>query len=197
VPLGSTDACALVCIGALPQATARAHQQAWTKQRACTVLSFAGGIAERFPVCSSPPLSKAADHCLPVRLLALSARSRRFTTTFRSLVTGACFQTTITRSKFPICRFSAPLNFRHGPFGWLLPRLYRFAPVKSGSTLPTRCLTPIQCFRLRLEFPLSVRDLAPLRVKAFNPICRRKARLSDSPDNSSLPAIAIYWYSAD
>ena len=30
--LGSTDACALVCIGALPQAAARAHQQAWTEQ---------------------------------------------------------------------------------------------------------------------------------------------------------------------
>jgi hypothetical protein len=32
VPLGSTGACALVCIGALPQATARARQQAWTEQ---------------------------------------------------------------------------------------------------------------------------------------------------------------------
>jgi hypothetical protein len=61
-----------------------------------------------------------------------SVRSRRLVTTFRSLGTTACFQTTIPRSKLPACYFNALPNRLSGPFDRPLPLPRRFAPGPVG-----------------------------------------------------------------
>ena len=79
-----------------------------------------------------------ADHDSPVRLLAFSARSRHFTTAFRSLTGTARFRATLARSMLPACRFNAVPNGVSGPFGWLLlpPRGFAFRPVEINTANP-------------------------------------------------------------
>lgn len=76
-------------------------------------MSLAERIAERFRFAPRRFLSKTLDHDAPVRLLALSFRSRRLATAFHSLATTARFQATIARSTLPTCCFN------------VMPNLYR------------------------------------------------------------------------
>jgi hypothetical protein len=144
--------------------------------------------------CRSAPrcaLSVAPDRRSPVRLLARFDSSLLLATAFRSLVTTARFRAPIPRSTFPACCFRAharpsprPSTSRSSAPGGL-------HPPASVSLQPTRTLVPDRRFQPRLGSPLPFADFTPLRIKAFNPICCRKAHLPNPPDRPSLPAAAL------
>ena len=65
-------------------------------------------------------------------------------------------------------------------------------PHSAASTLLARCSSARWVEQLRLLPPLPFGILTSLRIKAFNRICRRSARLPNPPDLRSLPAACFY-----
>jgi hypothetical protein len=122
-------------------------------------MSFADRNAGRFRFAPRRFLSKTPDHDFPVRLLALSCRSRLLTTAFHSLATTARFRTTVARSTILACCFDVLPN-RHrsrsiccsssrtgllsGPVG--IKAAYPFSDFVSGTFGLAPASPPLQGF---------------------------------------------------
>ena len=114
-------------------------------------------------------------------------RDRTLVTTFRSPATAAAFTASIPGSKFPACNFAFPPTVSATRSAFQLDNLDRFAPIPAASPLLARCRFPGWLKRLLPRSPLPFRTLTSLRIKAFNRIRYRSARLPTPPDLLSLP----------
>ena len=137
-----------------------------------------------------PPVSPAAGSTLPGAPQLSPSRDRLLVAAFRSPATATPFGGSIPGSKLPTCYFaSSPAGFP-ARSALLLGYPYRFAPAGAASMLLARCSSADWLDRLRHQSPLPFRALTPVRIKAFNWLCRRSARLPAPPDLLSLPAAA-------
>ena len=126
---------------------------------------------------------------LPGSPASFSGRNRHLEAAFHSPGTTACLQATIPRSKLPTCFFDAL------PFVRLTRSDYD-SLTRPGSPRcaqdqyrnPVALLTSgISNVSPDLHSPSG--PFEPLRIKAFNPVPRRKVRLPSAPDCPSLPGI--------
>lgn len=151
-------------------------------------------------VCRSAPRRLrlvAPDHYSPVRLLACPNRSRLLAATFRSLATTACFQATITRSKFPACCFFATPDLPGNRSADCSPSPGGSHPPRSGSWLPARLPVPDRTLPAVPRISTPLRGFPSLPDQSVQPDSLPKdspsgyARLLFAPRNRSIGIVPV------
>ena len=160
-----------------------------TLRRHATAQSFAARIAGCSPFSSPPPSFESYGSKLPGSPASFSGQNRHLEAAFHSPETTARLQATISRSKLPAYFFDTLPDVR-------LARSDSDSPARSGSPRCAQARYRNPVARLASGISNVSADLhspsgsfKPLRIKAFNPVPRRKVRLPSAPDCLSLPGI--------